>query len=171
MKLKPSYTLVARGYTLVEILVVLFIISIVTSVGLLSIRHNENKQMETFANELTQIMTLAEEQAMLQSVVLGLAVDQHSVQFIKLTTNLADKKTRWIPLDDTVLRQQTIPHPVHLEIKVPNQQTDAAAYPQIIISTNGDVTPFTIYIGKQGEKPRYAISGDANGNVINKALS
>ena len=39
-----------RGFTLVEILVVILIISIITSVGVLSISRNENKQVETTDN-------------------------------------------------------------------------------------------------------------------------
>ena len=52
-----------RGFTLLELLVVLVIISIVASMAMLTIGHNQNKEMETFTKELTQTLTLAEEQA------------------------------------------------------------------------------------------------------------
>ena len=43
--------------------------------------------------------------------------------------------------------------------------------PQIVISTNGDITPFKIYVAKTGKSPRYVISGDADGNITSKSLT
>lgn len=166
-----------QGFTLIEILVVLFIISIVTSVALLSISRNQNKQLETFTNHLTQIVSLAEEQAMLQPIVLGLSLKDQAFQFSTLKNDVtADKKNKWTAFQDTILGKQAIPDDIQVGVEVGNQtasSTDEAdkTNPQIIISTNGDITPFTIYIGKRGEKPRYMITGDADGNVSNKVLS
>lgn len=163
-----------KGYTLVEILIVLFIISIVTSVALLTIGHNDNKKMEAFANELTQMVTLAEEQAMLQPAVLGVTFNQHSFQFASLQMAADDKKNNWVAFQDTVLKQQTIPHGIQVTIHNGQESSSNKSEnknPQIIVSPNGDVTPFTIYIGKVGKKPSYAVVGDANGRVTSQALS
>lgn len=164
-----------NGYTLIEILIVLFIISIVTSMAFLTIGSNENRQLESFANELTQILTLAEEQAMLQPSVLGLSLNEHSFQFASYDS-VTDEKTKvWTPLQDKLLGRQRIPRGVALSVEVGEKRTGSVQEseknnPQIIISTNGDITPFTIYVGKPGEKPRYAIRGDADGSVTNKLL-
>ena len=50
-------------------------------------------------------------------------------------------------------------------------QEDEDQLPQVVISTNGDITPFTIYVGKKGKSPRYVIKGDADGNITSKLLS
>ena len=164
-----------NGYTLIEILIVMFIISIVTSVALLSVGRNENKRLESFANELVQTITLAEEQAMLQPVVLGILIDKHTVQFVSLVPSKNDGKNTWVALDDTLLGKQSIPSGIEVRVAAGNTHASAAdevtKNPQIIVSTNGDVTPFTIYIGKIGEKPRYAIIGDADGSITRKELS
>jgi general secretion pathway protein H len=163
------------GYTLIEILVVLFIISIVTSVAMLSIGRNDNKQMEAFANELTQVMTLAEEQAMLQTTVLGLSFTGHSYQLASFQSAQDNKKAGWLPVHDTVLGEHDIPSSIHVVLSLSGKKVElaeqASINPQIIISTSGEVTPFTIYVSKAGEKPRYAITGDADGNVTNTLLS
>ena len=170
---------VTNGFTLIEILVVLFIISIVSTVALLSISHNSNKQIETFANELTQVITLAEEQALLQPAVIGLSFTENSYQFLTYQApSEKDKTASWIPIQDDVLGKHTIPSDIEVKVVVANAKpstTDTMdehekAQPQIIISTNGDVTPFTIYIGKRDDKPRYVITGEANGTVTNKSL-
>lgn len=166
----------AQGFTLIEILVVLFIISIVTTVALLSIGRSDNKQMESFANELTQSLTLAEEQAMLQPTVLGFTLNQQGFHFASLKTTGQDKKETWVPLTDSLLGKHAVPKNIEVTIKVGSasqaeNEEEASARPNVIISTNGDITPFSIYVGKKGQHPRYVIIGDADGNVRSQALS
>lgn len=182
MKLKLSLQRAnTLGFTLVEILVVLFIISIVTSVALISISHNENKKIEAFANELTQLLTLAEEQAMLQPVILGVSLSGNTLQFASFQS-INEKKKIWLLLDDPILSKRNISNNIEVNVKACNlphetsqdqdeeDEEKALFNPQIIISTSGDVSPFTIYVGKRGEKPQYAIIGDADGSITNKPL-
>lgn len=172
------------GFTLIELLVVIFIISIVTSVALLSISRNENRQLEAFTNELLQSVTLAEEHAMLQPAVLGLSFARESYQFLTYQPPAgADKKQTWIPASDKLLDKHIIPSDIELSIEVggqkaiqqkdeePENDEQPAHQPQVVISTNGDITPFTIYVGKKGKSPRYVIKGDADGNVSSKMLT
>jgi general secretion pathway protein H len=150
----------AAGFTLVEVLVVLFIMSIVTSVALLTINHNENRRLEAFTNELVQRMTLAEEEAMLQPAVLGLSIQDGMIQFARYQPVENEKKISWQPLHDHVLSDVAIP--AGMEV---NAKSSGKKIAWIIFSTNGDITPFTIYIAKKGKSPRYIINGDAGGNI------
>jgi len=160
------------GYTLIEILIVLFIISIVTTTALLTISHNSNKTMESFADQLMQTLTLAEEQAILQPSVIGLHVDEQSFRFSSLQEEAASQKNTWVPLQDSILGKHRIPNGIEVSVKVDAASADAEKKnPQIIISTNGEATPFTIYVGKPGEKPLYAIRGEADGSISNKMLT
>lgn len=171
------------AFTLIEILVVLFIISIVTSVALISVAHNENKKIESFANDLTQLITLAEEQAMLSPAILGLSFSTNTFQFASFQS-ITVKKKGWVTLNDGILGSHRIPDSIQVEVKGGNTRFDAESgdeqdedddegenfVPQIIISMNGDVTPFSIYVGKRGEKAQYVITGDADGTITNKSL-
>lgn len=165
------------GFTLIELLVVVFIISIVTSVAVLTVGRNERKQVESFANELTQLVSLAEEQAVLRSNVLGLSLHQDYFQFSHLQLAKNGAQQDWKPYTDTVLGKRFVPDDIEVGINVgdSNSTTDdddsKPKKPQIIISSNGDVTPFSIYIGQKGKKPRYVISGDTDGNVTTKELT
>lgn len=166
-----KYTTKMKGFTLIEVLVVLFIISIVTAIALLTIGNNEQREVKQFAEELTQILTLAEEQAMLQPTVLGLALNQDSFHFASYQLEADKKKNYWKPLHDNLLGKHRIPSDIEVNIKMGKESGLPNHEPQIIISTNGDLTPFTIYVGKQGEKPLYEIKGDADGHVTNTLLS
>jgi general secretion pathway protein H len=161
----------AAGFTLIEILVVLFIISIVSTVALLSINRNTNKEIETYAKQIAQMLALAQEQAMVQSNVVGLMVKSQTLTFTSLHMGDAKQKNTWQPLQESVLGTQKVPSDLQLKVGGGNASDGNSANPQIIISTNGDVTPFTIYIGKKGEKPLYAITGDADGQVTTRTLS
>lgn len=162
------------GFTLIEVLVVLLIISIVTSVALLTIRRNENKEMESLAHEITQILSLAEEQALLQPTVLGVSMTEQQMTFASLENSGNGKKPTWAPFNDAVLGTHRIPKDIQISLQVDKASSNVdhgKAMPQIIISSNGDVTPFAIYIGKKGKKPRYVIKGNADGTVTNQFLS
>lgn len=163
------------GYTLIEILIVILIISIVTTVTLLTIGHNENRDMETFAKELTQMVSLAEEQAMLEPNTLGISLAPHSIQFASQQKDKETNKAVWLPLTDHVLNHYAIPDKIQVSLQVAGNKVElnhsVNDMPQIIISTNGDVTPFILYVGKKGQKPRYAITADADGNVSSTLLS
>lgn len=171
----------AKGFTLIEILVVIFIISIVTSVALLSVGRNENKKIDAFAIELAQLITLAEEQAMLQPQVLGLLIDDQSLQFKSM--NQSGDKISWTVLEDKILGARAVPDNIELTLRLngekPKEPDDEKAdddeklkqIPQIIISTNGDLTPFSLYIGKRGQDPRYLITGDEDGHLTSQSLS
>lgn len=165
----------SSGYTLIEVLVVIFIISIATSVTLLTIGKNENREIETFAKELTQMVSLAEEQAMLQPRVLGIALNSNTIQFASFDKDKETQKSTWLPLSDHVLHHYAVPDNIQISLHISGSQIalngEPSTTPQIIFSTNGDVTPFVMYVGKKGKKPAYAISADADGNVDYTAIS
>lgn len=149
------------GFTLIEILVVLFIISIVTTVALLSVRWNENKQIEAFANEVTQTLSLVVEQAMLQPAVLGVILNGETLRFVRLEPpHGTHKKASWVPLDDRLFQP----------ISVPEQAFIKGPVNKIIFSTNGDFTPFKLLIGKKDRGPQYVIVGEENGEIRLQSL-
>lgn len=166
----------SKGFTLIEILVVMLIISIVSTVALLSIRSNETREMETLAKNISQMVTFAEEQAMLQSRVLGVAVQSQQLQFASLENSKDNKKSIWHALNNHSLGTYKVPEHVQMTISSGNSKTEIDnnaqdLKPQIIISTNGDIIPFTIYVGMKGKKPQYAIIGDADGYISTKHVT
>lgn len=164
-----------QGFTLIEVLIVIFIISIATTMTLLSIGKNENREIETFAKEVTQMVSLAEEQAMLEPHVMGISLQPRAIQFASLNTDKETQKKSWLPMTDHALNQHAIPSNIQISLHIAGNPVSLNATqegdPQIIISTNGDITPFVMYIGKKGKQPLFAITADADGNITKTALS
>lgn len=152
-----------QGFTLIEILVVMVIISIVTTVAMLSLGRNNTKVVEAFVNDFTQSITLAEEQAMLAPAVLGLTFDGKTWGFV------ARAKSSWNPWSQEGLQTRDIPN--GLNVQFGTIQASSTTTPKIIISSNGDMTPFTLYVGKTGEKPSVKIEGNADGSLTTEHLS
>lgn len=157
--------IVQRGMTLIEILVVILIISIVSSVALLTLSHNKNKALENVAQEITQMLTLAEEEALLKPGVFSVSVKDHVLQFMKYQSSTSDKP-KWVPLQDALFSTRVVPDDVMISLKVQNDTDEG----RVVISSNGDLTPFVMKIGEKGKKPRYEITGDADGNIASKKL-
>jgi len=163
-----------RGFTLIEILVVIFIMGIVTSVALLSITRNENRQLETFTRELVQRLTLAEEQAMLQPSVLGFSIENNAYQFSRYY-KMEKGKPSWLPVETQLQGNHLIPQNIEISLEISGKKISLddndMHTPCIVISTSGDITPFTIYIAKKGQTPRFKISGDVDGNITSQSLT
>lgn len=165
----------AAGYTLIEILIVMLIISIVGASAVLSISVNQTTRFKNLAHEITNLLTLGEEQALLQAAVYGLAFTDKSFQFYQFDANAKDHP--WQPLTDKVLGLHTIPDGVQITVKVRDKimhlakNPQAPQQPQLIISTSGDIIPFTILIGQTDKPPRFQIIGNANGSIESAAIS
>jgi general secretion pathway protein H len=153
------------GFTLIELLIVIVIISIVSSVALLTISQNQNKNIEYFAHEFVQIMTLAEHEALLRPATLGLGLTAGSYQFYSYHSS-----GKWQPLTDNNLNLHTIPDKIQITLKMNDKIVELNAKPVIIISESGDLTPFVMLLGRPEKRPTYQIIGDANGNVKSSPL-
>lgn len=147
-----------RGFTLIEILIVIVIISIVSAVAVITIGYNQYKRVENIANQIASAMTLAEQQAMLEPAVLGFTLFPDSFEFYRF--EVANNK--WYPCTDNVLGKQSLPHDMQVTIQTVE---DSDKKPQVIFSSSGEITPFTIFIGKVNDSPWYRIIGRANGFI------
>ena len=158
---------VNAGYTLLEILVVLVIISIVAGMAILTIGHNDNKEVQTFTRELAQTLSLAEEQALLQPATLGLMLTTRSFRFYEFRQTRA--QTGWRPVSDRELGMHSVPKDIQLSLQIDDKilslESTEGKIPVLFVSTNGTLTPFTLLIGKKNQTPRYKLIGRADGSI------
>ncbi len=149
-----------KGFTLIEILIVMVIIGIIAGVAVITIHSNQQKQYETFANQLTNAIVLAEQEAMLRPATLSLTFTSRSFQFYIL-----QRDNTWAPIHIT---SAVLPSNLKITLKINNEMIPANEH-ALIIPPSNDLMPFVIFIGKQGEKPYYQIIGKTNGEVSSEA--
>ena len=149
-----------RGFTLIELLIVIAIISIVSSIALITLSYNPNKNVNSFANQLLQIMTLAEHEALLRPAILGLGFTENSYQFYQF-----DSSAKWNVLKDNVWKRRSIPKNIQVTLKINNESIALNGIPSIVFTENSEVTPFVILLGIKGSNPIFQIKGEASGVV------
>lgn len=153
------------GFTLIELLVVMVMISIIASLAVLSISMNKNKQIETLTQQLTNTLNLAQQEALLRSTTLGLVVTKHAFQFYQLDS----KENTWVGLSDSLLGLKRIPKELQLTLKIQSKIASGTP-PKLIIFGSGELTPFTLYIGREGSSPLYKIMGEPSGHITSEMI-
>lgn len=120
-----------RGFTLLEILIVILIIGVVTAGMLLSMSFaGKDTELETESKRLLSLMDYVREQAELQTRDYGIFFGEHGYEFV-----VYDVRTgAWRPVDeDDALRERTLPSGLEFKLVV-----DARP---IVLSANMEVPP------------------------------
>lgn len=170
------------GFTLVETLVVLVIISIVTAIGVLSLGSlGRNPQAENTAQKLAAITGLVAQQAVMRGQQYGLRISPHAYEFMSYNGS------KWSPVSgDDLLRPRQLDSGVTLslqlqgtEIHLPAPADDrngaldtedtntnkSETRPQILLLSSGEITPFKITVSGIDNKHPYLVTGDLQNGI------
>ncbi|KTD59199.1 general secretion pathway protein LspH [Legionella shakespearei DSM 23087] len=149
-----------RGFTLIEILIVIVIIGITVGFALIAFGDfGESKRILFAADQLGNTLKLAQQQAILEHGTLGLKIDNTSYQILKL-----HNASEWKPISNKgVFKVHYFPHNTVITLKTNNKASVGA--PSIIIGSSGDITPFTLDFGINKENTIVTLTGSANGTL------
>lgn len=153
----------SRGFTLLEILVVVLIIGIVVGVATLAIRDNPAQRVETEGQRFAALLRLASQEAVLQSREVAIVFERHGYHF------LVFDEGEWIPPDDDVFRARALPDGMELEIVIEGERLEFGAQrrqdPRIFLLSGGEMTPFELDIRFDDRRASYRIRGDFGGRL------
>jgi len=163
----------ASGFTLLELLVVIVIIGIITSMAVLSVKVlGGDHEMQQEAARLQAILTQAREEAMLLGSDVGLRLDTRGYDFLRYNT----LQQRWdFVTDDPLLRARTLPDGLGLRLRLedrevlmkPRSGADAqqGLLPQVVVQASGDLDPFDIVFAREGTQEQRRLAGTTDGNI------
>jgi general secretion pathway protein H len=176
MKNLPS-SRVQRGFTLVEILVVIIIIGFLASITVLSSGGNPLRKLRSEAQRTLTIIQMAGDEALLQGREYGLKLNQGSYQIV----NFDESKSHWKAGEDSAFRVYRLPESMSLSLasegnnislekiqRVDENEGDSPddpLKPTLLILSSGEMTPFKIYFQSALTPSRILISSDGLADI------
>jgi len=158
-----------RGFTLLEILVVVAIIGVVASFAVLSIGSRAlDDRLATEARRLEELLTLAADEAVLQGAELGFIQTAEGYAFLAL------KDGHWLPLESSgALRDRVLGEPFYIELRVEGRavkpvtadDAEKELKPQVMLLSSGEATEFSLQLRAREFAPHYILNGDALGRL------
>lgn len=105
------------GFTLIELMVVIFIIGIVASFATLSVGQSHTRVLQDEVKRLQSLLTLASDEAVLQSEELAIEVYRNGYRFMHLE-QMKDQ-WEWQPVqDNAIFRARCLPEGVDLAAEI-----------------------------------------------------
>ena len=175
-----------RGFTLIEILVAVFIVGIVMSIAVLSLSlAGDDREAQREARRLISLIQVAQDDAFLQGREFGLEFLLGGYRFVEYDPQINE----WADVQfDESLKLWTLPEGYELELYLEDQrvlldeepvqisydespsQVREEYAPHLLIFSSGDATPFEVHIVRtidpvRNEEIRVGLQGDLLGNL------
>lgn len=167
-----------RGFTLVEILVVVVIMAIVVSLAVLSMGvTGRDSQLDEETRRIEGLIDILHERAILEGRDFGLRVEPGAYEFTVYEPN----RDRWLTMrDEGEFRRRTLPKGVTFQLEldsVPvvlkpvdtNLSDGLPPAPQVAIAASGEGTPFRLTLLRDATQARASVEGDAFGKTSHES--
>ncbi len=165
----------SKGFTLVEILVVVVIMAVVISLAVLSVgTAGRDTQLDDETRRIEGLVGLLHERALLEGRDFGLRIEPAAYEFVVYEP----RRDRWMPLDqEKEFRHRELPKGVSFQLQLDSQvvvikpidrnlpSDQAPPGPQVAIAASGEGTPFRLTLQRDGTTAKASVDGDALGKV------
>ena len=163
----------ARGFTLLEIMVVLVLIGILSSFALLSVGGGPTERLAEEAQRLAALVQLHQQEAILSGEPRGIRFTGTGYGILR-----QDERGAWQPpaAADTLI-QHRLPEQIALGLWIegrPAPLKNPGKPPQVILLASGEATEFVAVFGLAEESgpdaPLHRVAGDALGRLTVSAV-
>jgi general secretion pathway protein H len=163
----------ASGFTLLEVLVVVVIIGIITTMAVVSVRVlGGDHQMDQEARRLQAVLAQARDDAMLQGRDVGLRMDDRGYDFLRYDGRT---ETWLLETEDPLLRERRLPEGMWASLAIEQRDVklkargpgtaDQPLLPQVVVMASGDLLPFEVLLQRDGTEERRVVAGRVDGSI------
>lgn len=157
----------ARGFTLIEILVVIIVVGLLAALAVVNMGGSgQAREMENEVREIYLLMQTASEQATLNNQEIGLRLLEDGYQFVVFDEN----NREWVEQGQRMFRPRSLPEWLELTPLIEDGLPTLAGEedqlePDLVFFSSGEVTPFELEftIGSGSERKHRLWSDGING--------
>ncbi|MCK5896359.1 MAG: type II secretion system minor pseudopilin GspH [Cocleimonas sp.] len=166
MRVIQPYPTKQSGFTLLEVMVVVVIVAILSSAVVPLMSKNADDVLTEQADRFMALMSLVQDEAILQSRQLGLKVDEQGYSFLQ-----QEDEGSWVPFDDGPFRARKLSSGIKASLYLEDVdivleeggEGEERTTPQVFILSSGEMTPF-YYELTFATGSRVRVTMDAIGN-------
>jgi general secretion pathway protein H len=164
----------SKGFTLVEILVVMLIIAAVISLAVLSVNSTgRDSQLDEESRRIEGLVGLLHERALLEGRDFGLRIEPAGYEFVFYDS----RRNRWLMMDqEREFRHRELPKGITFQLQLDSQTVVIKPIdrnltggdppgPQVAIAASGEGTPFRLILQRDATQAKAVVDGDALGKV------
>ncbi|MCZ6711740.1 MAG: type II secretion system minor pseudopilin GspH [Gammaproteobacteria bacterium] len=150
-----------RGFTLLEILIVITIVGVLTGTVILGFTGADAEQdLKGAAQRMALRVELARQRALQRNREWGIYIRADAYVFAEYDP----REQAWIELEERPFKQSDIPALVELRLQTEGVGelpfADGGNTPQIIVFSSGEITPFTIYLLPDWNSVAWLVTSD-----------
>jgi general secretion pathway protein H len=164
-----------KGFTLVEILVVVVIMAVVISLAVLSVSATgRDSQLDEESRRIEGLVGLLHDRALLEGRDFGLRIEPGAYEFVVYDP----RRNRWLMMDqEREYRHRELPKGISFQLQLDSQTVvlkpidrnlsgdSAPPNPQVAIAASGEGTPFRLILQRDATQASATVDGDALGKV------
>ncbi len=151
-----------RGFTLLEVLVVVFIVGIVLGIAVINLPSDDDEALRIEAARLDTLIGLASEAAIVGDQEIALEISPHGYRF------LVREDGTWRTMETAPFRPRSLPETIRLDVRVDGIRLELDGdrgdeVGRLYILSSGETTPFELTLARADGSEGYRIVTEIDG--------